>query len=92
MPRVTMNLSASDVANVAGLVEQLPAIRTKTHAVSTSIAFTSHVVDLLREPGAELLVQRSNGVIDRIVVPDLRPPEQEEQAAAARTSGQPALP
>lgn len=92
MPRVTMNLSASDVASIEGLVQHLPAIRTKTHAVSTSVAFTCHVVDLLKEPGAELLVQRSNGVIDRIVVPDLRPPEDAQRGIAARTAGDPALP
>lgn len=67
--RVTLNMTSQDLENVTALAE-LPGIRSKTHAVSTALAFTGFVVQALQN-GAQLLLKDEQGNLERLVMPEL---------------------
>lgn len=69
LTRVTLNLTDRDIENAVRLA-QLPAIRNRTQAISTSLAFTRYVVDALQQEGAHLFLKDSKGEYQRIVMPD----------------------
>ena len=44
----------------------------RTSAVSTALMFTSYIVDVLKESGADLVLRHPDGSFERIVMPSLR--------------------
>ena len=79
MTRVTLNLTPSDIENVAKLTD-LPSIRNRTHAVSTALAFTAYVAEVLQSNGSGLFFRDADNELRRIVVPGLEPASSREAA------------
>lgn len=71
VPEIRLNMTERDLDNV-NVINRLPAVKNRTHAVAVALAFTRFILDhLLDHPGSELLI-RDGEIFTRIVAPDFR--------------------
>ena len=68
--KVTMNISERDKEN-AEFLSGLLNVRSKAQVVSTALELLRFVAEARAKEGAELLLRRANGDIERILVPAL---------------------
>lgn len=68
--KVTMNISERDREN-AEVLSRLLNVRSKAQVVSTALELLRFLAEARAKEGAELLLRRANGEIERVLVPEL---------------------
>ncbi|RMD89755.1 MAG: hypothetical protein D6807_03120 [Alphaproteobacteria bacterium] len=68
--KVTMNISERDREN-AEVLSKLLNVRSKAQVVSTALELLRFLAEARAKEGAELLLRRANGEIERVIVPEL---------------------
>ncbi|MFQ5348547.1 MAG: hypothetical protein ACE5ED_12040 [Rhodothalassiaceae bacterium] len=68
--KVTMNISERDRENTE-VLSGLLNVRSKAQVVSTALELLRFLAEARAKEGAELLLRRANGEIERVLVPEL---------------------
>ena len=72
LKKVTMNLTARDIANTEILTTRLNT-RNKASAVSSALAITEGITRMVQD-GGEVIVRRKDGSMETLVIPGLGSP------------------
>ncbi len=72
LKKVTMNLTARDIANTEILTTRLNT-RNKASAVSSALAITEGITRMVQD-GGEVMVRRKDGSMETLVIPGLGSP------------------
>ena len=78
--KITMTLTSQDIENVTEICA-LPAVRSKSHAVSTALSLTRFLIDEFRSPGTQLMLRTADGSFERIYMPELHIPARQRSTA-----------
>ena len=81
--KVTMALSERDLENVRCITE-LPAIRSRTHAVSAALALMRFIIDTMRQKGTQLILRNPDGSFERLLMPELELGMEQQQEYSGR--------